>query len=55
MLTNYFRPVTMDDTDILVKARITMETKRVMHIEAELLKADGKVAVKASTNIMKRQ
>ena len=55
MLTNYFRPVTMDDTDILVKARITMETKRVMHIEAELLKADGKGAVTASTNIMKRQ
>lgn len=55
MLTNYFRPVTMEDKDILVKSRITMATKRIMHMEAELFKADGKVAVTASTNIMKRR
>lgn len=53
MTTTYFRPITMDDEEIIVRVRLTSNTKRVMHFEAELLNSKGKRAVKAISNIMK--
>ena len=53
MTTTYFRPITMDDEEILVRVRLTSNTKRVMHFEAELLNSKGKRAVTAVSNIMK--
>lgn len=53
MTTTYFRPITMDDEEIIVRVRLTSNTKRVMHFEAELLNSKGKRAVSAISNIMK--
>lgn len=50
---SYLRPVTMDDTDFFVKAQVVNDTKRVTHIRAEVIKKNGKVAVTATTNVMK--
>lgn len=53
MNATYFRPVTMDDSEIIVRVRLTSNTKRVMHFECELLNSKGKRAVTVTTNIMK--
>ena len=53
MTTTYFRPITMDDEEIIVRARLTSNTRRVMHFEAELLNSRGKRAVSVVSNIMK--
>lgn len=51
--TNFLRPVTADGRKIRVKARMITNAKRMMHAEGILYNADGKVAVTASTNLMK--
>ena len=53
MTTTYFRPITMEDEEIIVRVRMTSNSKRVMHFEAELLNSKGKRAVTAVSNIMK--
>lgn len=53
MTTTYFRPITMKDEEIIVRVRLTSNTRRVMHFEAELLNSRGKRAVTAVSNIMK--
>ena len=53
MTTTYFRPITMEDQEITVRVRLTSNTKRVMHFEAELMNSKGKRAVTAVSNIMK--
>lgn len=52
--TNFLRPVIADGRKIRVKARMITNAKRMMHAEGILYNADGKVAVTASTNLMKR-
>jgi uncharacterized protein (TIGR00369 family) len=54
MNTNYLRPVKADGRKITVKARFVTNAKRTLHGEAVLYNADGKVAVTASTNMMKK-
>ncbi len=51
--TNFLRPVIADGRKIRVKARMITNAKRMMHAEGILYNADGKVAVTASTNLMK--
>lgn len=51
--TNFLRPVIADGRKIRVKARMITNAKRMMHAEGVLYNADGKVAVTASTNLMK--
>ena len=51
--TNLLRPVIADGRKIRVKARMITNAKRMMHAEGILYNADGKVAVTASTNLMK--
>ena len=51
--TNFLRPVIADGRKIRVKARMVTNAKRMMHAEGILYNADGKVAVTASTNLMK--
>lgn len=53
MQMNYLRPVTMKDSEFLVKAQVVNDTRRTTHIRAELIKQNGKVAVTASTTVMK--
>lgn len=53
MTTTYFRPITMNDEEIIARVRMTSNSKRVMHFEAELLNSKGKRAVTAVSNIMK--
>lgn len=54
MTTNYLRPVFADGTRITVKARFITNSKRTMHGEGTLFNGEGKPAVTASTNIMKK-
>jgi acyl-coenzyme A thioesterase PaaI-like protein len=54
MNTNYLRPVKADGRKITVKARFVTNAKRTLHGEAVLYNSDGKVAVTASTNMMKK-
>ncbi len=51
--TNFLRPVAADGRSITVKARMVTNAKRMMHAEGILYNADGKIAVTASTNLMK--
>ena len=51
--TNFLRPVIADGRKIRVKALMITNAKRMMHAEGILYNADGKVAVTASTNLMK--
>ena len=51
--TNFLRPVIADGRKIRVKARMITNAKRMLHAEGILYNADGKVAVTASTNLMK--
>lgn len=51
--TNFLRPVIADGRKIRVRARMVTNAKRTMHAEGILYNADGKVAVTASTNLMK--
>lgn len=53
MQTNYLRPVFADGRKIRVEARLITNSKRTIHIEGKLYNGDGKVAVTASTNLMK--
>lgn len=53
MTTNYLRPVIADGRSIRAKARMITNSKRMMHAEGIIYNADGKVAVTASTNLMK--
>ena len=53
MTSNYLRPVTAADGEVTIRAKIVTNSKRVMHAEAELYNGQGKLAVTASTNIMK--
>ena len=52
--SNYLRPVLADGRPIRVEARFVTNTKRLLHGEAVLYNGDGKIAVTASTNMMKR-
>ena len=54
MTTNFLRPVIADGRSIKVKARMLTNAKRIMHIEGIIFNADGKVAVTASANLMKK-
>ena len=54
MYTSYFRPITMKDEYVTVRARLINSNTQTMYIEAQLINADGKVAVRAVTNVMKR-
>lgn len=53
MQTNYLRPVFADGRKIRVEAHVITNSKRTIHAEAKLYNGDGKVAVTASTNLMK--
>ncbi len=55
MTTNYLRPIPAKDDQVTVRAQILTNSRRVMHAKAELFNGAGKVAVTASTNIMKLQ
>lgn len=52
---NYLRPVKADGRPIRVTVRFVTNTKRTLHGEGILYNGDGKVAVTASTNMMKQQ
>ncbi len=54
MLTTYFRPVTIKDNEIIVRACLAENSKRVMHFEVKLFNGRGKLAAECVTNIMKR-
>ena len=43
--TNYFRPLTADETEIAV--RVTNSAKSLIHVEADILTSDNKLAVRA--------
>lgn len=51
---NFLRPVKVDGRPVRVSARFVTNTKRTLHGEAILYNGDGKVAVTASTNMMKQ-
>lgn len=51
---NYLRPVTLEDGWVTIRARAVTNSRRMIHATAELYNARGKVAVTASTNIMKK-
>ncbi len=51
---NYLRPVTLADGEVTIRARAVTNSRRMIHATAELYNAKGKVAVTASTNIMKQ-
>lgn len=53
MTSNYLRPVTAADGEVTIQAKIVTNGKRVMHAEAKLYNGQGKLAVTATTNIMK--
>ena len=54
MTTNYLRPIVLTDNDrITIRARIVTNSRRVMYAEAKLYNSAGKLAVTASTNIIK--
>lgn len=54
MTTNYLRPIVLTDNDrITIRARIITNSRRVMYAEAKLYNSAGKLAVTASTNIIK--
>lgn len=53
MTSNYLRPITADDQKVTIHAKIITNSKRVMHASAQLYNSKGKLAVTASTNIMK--
>ncbi len=50
---DFFRPVTLEDGSVTVAARVTSNTRRLTHMEAELRNSKGNVAVKMSTNVLK--
>lgn len=51
--TNFLRPVNKDDDHVIIVAEAVTNGRRLMHAKAQLFKTNGKVAVTASTNIMK--
>ena len=51
---SYLRPVKADGRPIRVTARFVTNSRRTLHGEAVLYNGDGKVAVTASTNMMKQ-
>ncbi len=51
--TNFLRPVNKDDSYVTIVAEAVTNGRRMIHAKAQLLKTNGKVAVTASTNIMK--
>ncbi len=53
MTSNYLRPITSEHKEVTIKAKIMTNSRRVMHATAQLYNSKGKVAVTASTNIMK--